>query len=505
MTRQEPFWGELHTHTLLSDGNGSAEENFTLARSHLDFWAMADHAVDPNVFSAPYLRESNKPLLNQQWPVLQYLCRSSEQPGRFIPFLAYEWTNFQYGHHNVYYLDYDQPLRMPATLPELYRALEGVDAFVIPHHTAYPLGTCGKNWDFHDDTLSPFVEIYSLHGSSEEPGCIEPIVTAGSWMGPGAAGGSVQEALARGCRLGLMASSDGHAEHPGAYDCGLIAAYAPELTRPALWEAMRSRHIYAVTGDRIHLDFRLNDHPMGAVLPHTRDRHLDVSVVAWDRIDRVDVLRNNELLASFTEPAGFKPTHTASNRLRFMLEWGWDRNRDCEWESSLKITGGKILQAIPCFRGRVQYSIGRGIQVLSHDTCRWTSATPQYVWGFPVRRFAQIMALEVECTPDARLDFSFATGPHTRTWSMTPQELKQPSRLIYMADVPVTNDGSSWAAMDSLAKVVVHQGFWIDELTLDLSLHDHAADPGKTDYYYVRVFQHNAQRAWSSPVWIQGA
>ena len=46
MKGHQLFWGEIHSRTDLSDGNGSPQENFEIARSHLDFGAMADHAYD---------------------------------------------------------------------------------------------------------------------------------------------------------------------------------------------------------------------------------------------------------------------------------------------------------------------------------------------------------------------------------------------------------------------------------------------------------------------------
>jgi len=147
---------------------------------------MADHAYDEKIFSrAPRSNKMNVQFLNDHWERVQDLCRRYEEPGRFIPILAYEWTNFRYGHHNVYYLNYDQPIRMPSTLPELYSALKNVDALVIPHHTGYPVKATGKDWDYFDESLSPFAEIYSLHGSSEEPNGVQPLLTGGSWMGPG--------------------------------------------------------------------------------------------------------------------------------------------------------------------------------------------------------------------------------------------------------------------------------------------------------------------------------
>jgi len=59
------FWGDLHTHTALSDGNGHPEDHFEIAKSHLDFWAMTDHAFDKEVFSLDYRKfGTSRRLLN---------------------------------------------------------------------------------------------------------------------------------------------------------------------------------------------------------------------------------------------------------------------------------------------------------------------------------------------------------------------------------------------------------------------------------------------------------
>ncbi|NLW50522.1 MAG: DUF3604 domain-containing protein [Candidatus Brocadiaceae bacterium] len=499
------FWGEVHTHTALSDGNGSAEDNFAVARSHLDFWAMADHAYDPVVFSADYRKmRAGGQLLNDHWADVQELCRQNEQPGSFVPLLAYEWTNYQYGHHNVYYRDYDQPIRMPATLPELYDALRGVEAFVIPHHTGYAVGSCGKNWDYHDDALSPFVELYSLHGSSEEPDGIRPLLTRGSWMGPGAAGGSVQEGLARGYRLGIMASSDSHGDHPGAYDNGLIAVHAPELTRTALWEAMANRHIYGITGDRIALDFRLNGRPMGAIVRAEGARSLQVSAVAWDEIERLDVLKNNRIWRSSSEPCPATPW--TAGRVRFLLEWGWDQKGPHDWTGRMELQGGRLRQAIPCYRGSMASRLGTGVDHLEGGLCTWTSRTEKpEAWGFS-RRSADVLAVEADCRPDARFDLTMATGRYRRRLSLSARDVLARSHLAYMEDVPPTNDGSHWRSMETYLKLKVHRGHPIERLSVDLSLEDPADDSpaGGTDFYYVRLIQRNGQRAWSSPIWVKG-
>ena len=504
-TLDKPYWGDLHTHTALSDGNGSPEDNFDIARGHLDFWCMADHAYDETVFSLDYSKPPRKGrLLNHAWKEIQDLCRAYEEPGRFVPVLGYEWTNFRYGHHNVYYADYDQPIRMPATLPELYAALKDVDALAIPHHPGYPVGICGKDWSFHDERLSPFAEIYSLHGSSETPAGIEPLLTSGSWMGPGSVEGCVQSGLARGHKLGIMASSDSHGDHPGAYDLGLIGAYAANLDRGSLWDAFRKRRVYGVTGDRIGLHFSINGQPMGSTVAAAGRRVLNVSAVAWDKIDRLEVIKNNAIYHTFVEP-GSVSASTGNVHFRFFVEWGWDARDKHAWQGRLTLSEGKILRAVPCFRGRVSERKGTGVANLSDGQCEWTSNTEKAGYGSLARRFADAMAFEVQCPGDAELRLALTCDGLQQHLKLPARRVLEKSAIRYMEDIPATNDGAYWHNMETCAKFKVHRGRAMNELAVNLTCEDDASASagGGADFYYVRLIQRNQQRAWSSPVWVE--
>ncbi|MFC1558316.1 hypothetical protein ACFL40_03075 [candidate division KSB1 bacterium] len=499
------FWGDLHTHTNLSDGNGNPEDNFKIAKKHLDFWTMADHAYDEIVFPRKRRKiASGGQFLNDHWERVQELCRDYEKNGRFIPFLGYEWTSFRYGHHNVYYLEYNQPIRIPSTLPELYASLRNVDAMVIPHHTGYPVRICGKDWDFYDERLSPFVEIYSQHGSSEESTGLKPLLTNGVLMGPGSSGGSVQEGLGRGYKFGIMASSDAHGGHPGVYDCGLMGIYANELTRESLWEAFKNRRVIGVTGDRISLDFSVNSFPMGSIITGAQKRNISISAVGWDKIDRIDVIKNNSLFHSFVEPTGHTKT-SGKVRFRFLLEWGWDFRDDHEWDGNLKVNGGKILQAIPCCRGSVANLLGRGIINLSDSGCRWKSKTEKLKSGL-FRQSADAIAFEVECNKkEDILKFYFTCSGMKQQLNLSPIDILGKSTVKYMLDIPPENKSNYWIKMKSRAKFKIHQGWLTDQLTLNLTCEDNYPEypDGRADFYYIRLLQKNEQRAWSSPIWIQ--
>src|SRR5690606_34980091 len=93
---------------------------------------------------------------------------------------------------------------------------------------------------------------------------------------------TLQHYLSQGLRFGVVASSDDHLGYPGAYREGLAVVKATELSREAIFDALRNRRTYAVTGDRIDLDFHLNGRIMGQEMPYTRSRRLDVAVRGWD-------------------------------------------------------------------------------------------------------------------------------------------------------------------------------------------------------------------------------
>jgi hypothetical protein len=116
---------------------------------------------------------------------------------------------------------------------------------------------------------------------------------------------SVQYALARGHRLGFIAGTDthfglpGHGSHGINEGRGLAAVYAKELTRTAIFDALRDRHCYATTGDRILLNFRVNDLRMGeetTISLHDKPRRISVKAEGTALITKVEIIRNNQVI-----------------------------------------------------------------------------------------------------------------------------------------------------------------------------------------------------------------
>lgn len=133
----------------------------------------------------------------------------------------------------------------------------------------------------------------------------------------------MQYGLEKGYIFGVLGNTDHHSAHPGTYGRGLTGVWAESLTRQAVWEALNARRTYALTGDRIHLAYSLNDAPMGSVLAPTPSRELNITVRATAAIDCVDIIRNNELIKRFSACDVPQQDPGDSVRTHVYLELGW--------------------------------------------------------------------------------------------------------------------------------------------------------------------------------------
>jgi hypothetical protein len=261
---EQTWWGDLHSHTEHSfDGVGSDVFDYARWVAGLDFHAMTDHS------SGPAREGFTRGLGPHVWEEYTAATDAHHAPGEFVTLHAYE-ASFPapWGHHNVYFRGEPGPLLSPnqVTLPELWAALTAGEALTIPHHTnkfPQPL-----DWEAEDPALRRNFEIYSAHGLSEAYDPSHPLAFEQSEFTnrstSARTGVSAQDAWMQGLRLSTIAASDDHRSQPGKPHWGLAAVRAPELTREAVFDALHARRTYGTTGQRILLDFRVNDAPMGS-------------------------------------------------------------------------------------------------------------------------------------------------------------------------------------------------------------------------------------------------
>ena len=464
------YWGEVHTHTSYSDGQGTPEEAAREARAHLDFWACADH-----ICSSAGIPEWHEKFM-ANWDNTRQAIAAHNQPHEFVTLPAYEYTSIG-GDFNIYFPgDCVEPY-LPDSVADFARYAAASGAILIPHHTGYIAGVRGMDWDDFVPEVMPLVEVFSMHGSSEvEPG---PYPMNLHWMAPRESAGTVQEGLDRGCRFGLMASSDGHGGYPGNYLMGLTAVCAPELTREAVFEALRDRRCYGVTGDRIKLDFGINGTAMGGETTG-QQREISFSVTGMDAIERVEVVKNGRVLLS-RDANG-----ESDDRYVVRLEWGWGNYKNKLWEGHLQVAGGAIVEASPNFG-----SPGPNrIESLEANSCTWRTHVD-------MSQSADWRHCRNGREATQQIVFVIAGDETTRLAVVTRgHKLEATVGQLLGGSVARIVDDSEFGA-----KFKFHAARRMDECEASGVLLDD--DAGGTDYYYLRVVQANGQMAWSSPVWVE--
>jgi len=217
------------------------------------------------------------------------------------------------------------------TASELFAALKGEDAVVFAHVG----GRYADIRSHHDPDLETSVEVHSTWGTFE-------------WL--------LRDALEAGYRVGVVCNSDGHkgrpgAEYPGASEFGtyggLTCFLAEELTRGAIFGALRRRRHYGTTGARIHLDVRCGEHRMGDVIPLDADSTVDfqVRVVGSAPIERVEVFSGGKRIGVH------RPFQITGHERRLRVLWEGaryrGRGRKTVWGGSLGFTGTAIERFQP--------------------------------------------------------------------------------------------------------------------------------------------------------------
>lgn len=303
------YRGDLHRHTDISlDGgnDGSLLDAYRYARdaAALDFLGVSDHTDGVNDTYA--------------WWRTQKIADVFQDPGAFVAFYGYERSiEFPNGHRNVFFTRRGARVT-PISAGEamgwegsesLYAYLRRRGGFSIPHTTGR---TSGTDWRDNDRHVEPLVELYQgMRDSYEAPSAPRPYggVDRAILDDPAAAvprassserspsfrrAGFVSEAMAKGYRLGFIASSDHISAHI-SYAC-LIAE---SLTLDGLLEAVRARRAYAAT-DNILLDVRFRgsdgEHLMGAEFESTSAVTIAVRVAGTAPIAQVDVLRDGAVI-----------------------------------------------------------------------------------------------------------------------------------------------------------------------------------------------------------------
>lgn len=477
--RDRIYWGDTHGHSGFAEGIGTAERFMRWAKedARLDFVTHSEHDIW---------------LDDKEWEVLQHNVRTFTEEGRFAAYLGYEWSVSARngGHHNVLFRTPDNRQRIPAqfynTLSRLYAGLRATakteDVVIIPH--AHQTGDYRQS----DPEMETLVEIMSQHGNFE-------------WFG--------RMYLQHGHQVGFTAASDNHLSQPGysaplggslSQRGGLGAILAPSHSVDAIFDGMKNLRSYATTGERIILDFSVNDVQMGQRGPFAQQREVNARVVGTAPLDEISIIKNDEVIWSQTyldNEAGrsgrqevlmlsFRsestPFHPGDNPR------GWRH-----WEGVLQVDNADLVEIRP-----VDTALpGQRAERSEDGTVTFSTMTRGDTSSY-------LLKLEnVQRSTKIRLDLV-----ETRETGGAPpiyrpqQRIPAASVALNLRDMAEGRTTFTQQVDTYTDSIVLRRVLESGPREAQISFTDDGTRQG--DYYYLRVVQANDAMAWSSPVWIGG-
>lgn len=312
--------GDFHRHTELSwDGGGGNDGSlkdfyrYMIDAAAMDFGASTDHQGGANDY---------------WWWYSQKMTDMYHVPGAYTAVYGYERSATQpNGHRNVFFSDRsgrvtpfflkdgvrgfelgknptgDQPPVGTSGLAEndtklLYEAVRAMDGVIISHTSGTRMGT---DWRDNDPALEPVVEIFQGARSNYEQLGAPLVVKEGTddnhmKRAGYVPAGMVNNAWAKGYRLGIITSSDHGSTH---YSYAMV--YTDRPTRDGILDAIRRRHTYGAT-DNILLDVRMGQHFMGDEFRAPADGAGPISIRVRGTVDvaSVEIIRDSEVIYTQT-------------------------------------------------------------------------------------------------------------------------------------------------------------------------------------------------------------
>ena len=256
------YFGQLHSHTNLSDGAGSCEEAFYHAANevdNLDFLAVTDHS---NAFDNDLQASLQDGSMSSKWNLGHELADKYTRED-FVGLYGYEmtWSN-GLGHMNTYNTSGFQSRTQTefasyaTALSNYYTALKG-DSNSLSQFN-HPGTTFGnfQDYAYYDEVIDELITIIEV-GNGEG--------TIGS-SGYFPSYEEYTRALDLGWHVAPTNNQDNHKGNWGDSNTARSVVMADSLTRNNIYDAMRNRRVYATEDNDFSIYYTLDNYEMGAIL-----------------------------------------------------------------------------------------------------------------------------------------------------------------------------------------------------------------------------------------------
>jgi hypothetical protein len=323
--------GDTHRHTDISqctngsDGSLQDAYRYALDAFQLDWLAISDHDQDILKHRSDRIA---RPRQDHAWWRSEKYCDLHSISGRFLALYGYEHGGSYQdrgGHKNILSDVRGRPVREEDSPEELFRVLANSGCVAIPHQ----LADAGSrtDWDKWNKDYERVAEIFQARGNYEFGECPRSarIMTPGHFM---------WDALAKGVRIGIIASSDHGQTH-----IANAGVWAADFTRKAILDALRARRTFGGT-TKVSIQARIGDQPQGTEIEVAAAPKIEAKLAAAEPLSLVQVVRDGQFVYAskpnaaetaftFTDP-DLKPGQSAYYYVRAQVG-----SNDLAWTSPI--------------------------------------------------------------------------------------------------------------------------------------------------------------------------
>ena len=291
------YRGLIHSHTSASDGHGSYNDAYYLARdkAKLDFFAITEHS---NLLDNHLDCTINDASPSLKWNDLIKSRDLFNVKDKFIALNGFEMTypfkvKNPIGHINVFNSNGFVSSELPnMSLEKFYDLLYEQDDLIGQfNHPGKKFGTFNDfKYSDHGDYVMSLIEV----GNGYSKDMSKNIRSHDMY----------QLALDNGWHLAPTCNQDNHRVDFGIANEFRTVILATDLNKDALYDSLRNMRVYATEDKNIKIDYSINNLPMGSTIKNTSKLNFNISAIDSDendKIDEIQVISNNgEIIKSKT-------------------------------------------------------------------------------------------------------------------------------------------------------------------------------------------------------------
>ena len=262
----EIYFGQLHSHTNISDGTGTVEEAFQYASrvENLDFLAVTDHSNSFDNEGSGVLAQDGS-VLSSEWKQ-GHEAAAAITSEDFVGLYGFEmtWSN-GLGHMNTF--------NTPGWQSRTQGDFKNKDTALQNYYAA--LATVPESISQFNHPGTTFGDFSDFSHYSPEADALITLIEVGN--GEGAIGSAgyftayeyYTRALDKGWHLAPTNNQDNHLGHWGDANTCRSVVLADSLTEAGIYDALRNYRVYATEDNDLRIYFTLEGYIMGAMLGET--------------------------------------------------------------------------------------------------------------------------------------------------------------------------------------------------------------------------------------------